>query len=92
MVEEHGRRRGLGTALLAAAEAELRGAGVRRAWLLTTNDNIDALAFYQRRGWRLIALHPGSVDEARRLLKPAIATVAANGIPIRDELVLAKDL
>ncbi|HJW21103.1 MAG TPA: GNAT family N-acetyltransferase [Candidatus Limnocylindrales bacterium] len=92
VVEEGARGRGVGTALLHAAEAELRRAAVRRAWLLTTNDNTDGLAFYQRRGWRLAELHPGAVDEARASLKPAIAAVGSNGIPIRDELVLRREL
>jgi hypothetical protein len=56
-------------------------------WLVTTNDNLDALRFYQRRGLRLVAVHAGAVDEARRL-KPEIARVGEYGIPIRDEIEL----
>ena len=82
------RGQGIGSALLDGARAELRAAGLRRAWLVTTNDNLDALGFYQRRGWRLADLRVGAVGEARRTLKPSIAEVAANGIPIRDELEL----
>ncbi|HEX5501318.1 MAG TPA: GNAT family N-acetyltransferase [Thermomicrobiales bacterium] len=83
--------RGIGSALLAAVEAAARAAGCRRVRLVTTNDNLDALRFYQRRGYRLVALRPGAVDEARRL-KPAIPAVGAHGIPLRDELELAKAL
>src|SRR5262245_37163503 len=82
------RGQGVGSALLEAVRAALREAGVRRAWLVTTNDNLDALGFYQRRGWQLSVLRPGAVDEARQTLKPTIGEVAANGIPIRDELEL----
>ena len=32
---------------------------------MTTNDNLAALHFYQRRGFRLADLRPGAVDEAR---------------------------
>jgi hypothetical protein len=32
------------------------------------------------------------MDEARRALKPAIPLVGNYGIPLRDELELAKDL
>src|SRR5205823_796377 len=49
------RRRGVGTALMAAAEEEARRQGCRRLWLVTTNDNVEALRFYQRRGLRLVA-------------------------------------
>jgi ribosomal protein S18 acetylase RimI-like enzyme len=82
-------RRGIGTALLAAAEEVAVRLGCARAWLTTTNDNLEALGFYRRRGYRLVELEPGAVDAARRL-KPSIPAVAENGIPIRDELVLEK--
>ena len=80
--------RGVGTALLQAAIEAARKAGCLRLWLVTTNDNVDALRFYQRRGMRLVALRPGAVDEARARLKPEIPLEAENGIPIRDELEL----
>jgi len=56
-------------------------------WVVTTNDNVEALRFYQRLGFRLRALRPGAVDRARRDLKPAIP-VEHDGIAIRDELEL----
>jgi hypothetical protein len=77
--------------LLAAFLEAIRGSGARRVWLATTNDNLDALAFYQRRGFRLAELRPGAVDAARRL-KPTIPAVGAHGIPMRDELELVLDL
>lgn len=63
-------------------------AGASRLWLVTTNDNVDALRFYQRHGFRLHALHPGAVDRSRATLKPEIPPLGAHGIPLRDELVL----
>jgi ribosomal protein S18 acetylase RimI-like enzyme len=80
------RQVGVGTALL---EALLQAvAGCERIWLVTTNDNLDALRFYQRRGFVLSAFRPGAVDEARRKLKPQISTLGEFGIPVRDELEL----
>jgi ribosomal protein S18 acetylase RimI-like enzyme len=79
--------RGVGSALLHAAVEVARRNGCPRLWLITTNDNLRALAFYQRRGLRLVALRPGAVDGARAI-KPEIPLRAANGIPIRDELEL----
>jgi ribosomal protein S18 acetylase RimI-like enzyme len=77
---------GLGTALL---EALLQAVSAcERLWLVTTNDNLDALRFYQRRGFVLSALRPGAVDAAREHLKPRIPAVGAFGIPLRDELEL----
>jgi ribosomal protein S18 acetylase RimI-like enzyme len=86
------RGEGIGTALIEAAEAEARQTGGRRLWLITTNDNVDALRFYQRRGFRLVALRPGGVDDARQRLKPGIGLVGEHGIPIHDELMLAREI
>jgi ribosomal protein S18 acetylase RimI-like enzyme len=79
---------GIGSELLGAVEAEARRAGCRVLWLTTTNDNLGALRFYQRRGFRLVALRPGAVDAARFALKPEIPLMGEHGIPIRDELDL----
>ncbi len=79
--------RGIGTALLRAVEQAARQAGCRRLWLITTNDNVEAQRFYQRRGFRLAALHVGAIQVSRGL-KPGIAEVGAHGIPVRDELEL----
>ena len=91
-VAEAHRGVGTGRALMDAAAAALRAAGVRRAWLVTTNDNLAALALYEKAGWRLAALRPGAIDKARRTIKPAIARIGEHGIPLRDELELAIDL
>jgi GNAT superfamily N-acetyltransferase len=82
------RRQGAGSALIAEVTRFARQAGCTRLWLITTNDNVDALRFYQRRGFRLAALHPGAVDASRARLKPEIPEVGDHGIPIRDELKL----
>jgi GNAT superfamily N-acetyltransferase len=47
---------GVGTALIEALSALLTGEGVRRLFVTTTNDNLEALRFYQRRGFRFAAL------------------------------------
>jgi GNAT superfamily N-acetyltransferase len=79
--------RGVGTALLEAAGMAARTAGCRRMWLITTNDNLRALRFYQRRGMQLVALHREAVERSREL-KPDIPQVGHHGIPLRDELEL----
>jgi GNAT superfamily N-acetyltransferase len=78
---------GVGSALLAAVERDARRRGARRLWLITSNDNLDALRFYQRRGMRLCAIHRDAIDQAR-LVKPSIPLVGNFGIAIRDELEL----
>jgi len=78
---------GVGTALLDTAVAAIRQAGCIRAFLTTTNDNLRALGFYQKRGWKLAALHKGIIDEARKR-KAVIPAIGLNNIPLRDELEL----
>ena len=86
------RRTGIGSALMEAVIAAARAAGAGRVWVTTTNDNLDALRFYQRRGFRLIALRPGVVEEARRRLKPDLPPTGEYDIPMRDELDLELQL
>lgn len=83
--------RGIGSALLGAAEDHARAQGCDRMWLVTTNDNLRALGFYQRRGFRIVAVHPDAVTRSRQL-KPEIPLVADNGIPVLDEIELEKPL
>ena len=75
-------------ALIAAVKDIAGRAGCTRLWVITTNDNVDALRFYQRRGFTLAALHAGAVDESRARLKPEIPVFGDHGIPLRDELEL----
>jgi uncharacterized protein YhfF/GNAT superfamily N-acetyltransferase len=79
---------GAGSALIAAARTLARAAGSTRVWLITTNDNLDALRFYQRRGFRLVGVDAGAVDRSRSALKPGIPAEGLYGIRIRDELEL----
>jgi ribosomal protein S18 acetylase RimI-like enzyme len=83
-----GQQQGVGTALVDALVT--RAAGRKRIWVVTTNDNLRALRFYQRRGFSLCALRPGAVDETRRRLKPGIPVTGDDGIPKRDELELER--
>ena len=79
--------RGVGCALLRAVESIARQAGCTRLRLTTTNDNLKALRFYQKRGFVLVALHREAVLQSRKL-KPEIPMVGIDGIPIRDEVEL----
>jgi ribosomal protein S18 acetylase RimI-like enzyme len=74
------RHAGVGTALLDAAMATAASRGASRVVLTTTNDNVDALRFYQR---------PGALDHSRKL-KPEIPPIGSYGIPLTDELELER--
>ena len=76
---------GVGTALIKEVSSVARRAGCRRIWLITTNDNIDALRFYQRRGFVIASVHCEAIAESRRM-KPSISQIGQYGIPIRDEI------
>lgn len=82
------RRTGIGSLLIDAVRAEAKRRRCRELTLTTTNDNVDALRFYQRRGFYLAALRPGAVDRARQERKPEIPLTGEYGIPLRDEIDL----
>ncbi len=79
--------RGVGTVLIDGVANVARSAGCQRLWLITTNDNLNALRFYQKRGLVLVAVHRDALDVSRRL-KPSIPQVGMDGIPLRDEIEL----
>ena len=78
---------GLGTKLIDLVVEEARSRQCKRLVLITTNDNLHAIGFYQKRGFQMAAIHRGAVDEARKI-KPSIPKIGAHGIPIRDEIEL----
>jgi ribosomal protein S18 acetylase RimI-like enzyme len=86
------RHSGIGSMLMDAVLQAAREEGYKVAWLTTTNDNLDAMRFYQRRGFRFCALRRGATDRAREHLKPEIPVVGSYGIRVSDELDLELEL
>ncbi|ADZ69607.1 GNAT family N-acetyltransferase [Polymorphum gilvum] len=82
---------GTGSQLLQAVVEEARKAGLARVMTRTSNDNLDAFRFYQRRGFRLERVVHGVIDEERKL-KPEIPVSGQHGIPMHDEIVFARTL
>ncbi len=78
---------GIGTELLQIFLRDAAEAGCQRVHLMTTNDNLDALRFYQRRGFSLSGIRVGACTAGRQL-KPSIPEIGDHGIPIRDEVLL----
>lgn len=76
---------GAGTALVNRTVAAARELGMDKVVLITTNDNINALRFYQKRGFDMVRLYHNALDESRRL-KPEIPLVGEEGIPLRHEI------
>jgi len=78
---------GIGTKLITAVVEEARTRNCERVFLITTNDNLNALGFYQKRGFQLVKINRGALIETRKL-KPDIPVIGANNIPLRDEIEL----
>ncbi len=79
--------KGIGIKLIKSVKDFAVEKNCNRIWLITTNDNTNALKFYQKNGFRLAAIHPGAVEKSRRI-KPEIPEVGCDDIPIRDEIEL----
>lgn len=79
---------GIGTQLLNAVTTTARTAGCKLIHLYTTNDNINALRFYQKYGFQLVNFIKNGVDTDREI-KPEIPKISKSGIPISDYLELA---
>lgn len=79
--------KGIGTALIEKVKELAKKKGLKSVWLVTSNDNIDSLKFYQKRGFRIIKVYPDAINKARKI-KPEIPLVGSNGIRIKDALEL----
>lgn len=78
---------GIGTALIESIKDTAQQSGCQRLSVTTTNDNLNALRFYQKRGFVLSAIRPNALEKSRQR-KPEIPLIGENGIPLRDEIEL----
>ena len=90
-IDAYQQGRHIGGRLLDGAEEHMRKHGVRHVTITTTNDNLRAVAFYVRRGYRLVKIDLDGMDKIRAL-KPNVPDLGIDNIPLRDMLELAKDL
>lgn len=77
--------KGIGTALINAIIKTAKEQKCKRVWLITTNDDINAIRFYQKKGFELVAAHINAMDISRKL-KPSIPLIGMDNIPIKHEL------
>ena len=84
-------RSGIGSSLMLSAIDAARRANCTKTVLTTTNDNLRAIGFYQRLGFRMVAINLGVVDEARKV-KSTIPSTGERGIAIHDEVVMELDI
>lgn len=78
-------RQGIGSKLIETVIHEARKRKLQKIVLITTNDNINAIRFYQRRGFDMAHLYRNAMDISRKL-KPEIPLVGENSIPLRHEI------
>ncbi|ELY4572411.1 GNAT family N-acetyltransferase, partial [Cronobacter sakazakii] len=78
-------RKGIGCMLINEVRRYAESQGKFQIRLTTTNENLAAIAFYEKMGFTLYAVDKDAVTRAR-LLKPSIPLVSERGIPIKDEL------
>lgn len=80
---------GVGTLLLEKVERVARMHGCSKMWCITTNDNLDAQRFFQRRGFTISNVRLGGMTKIR-LLKPNVPKTGYYDIPVRDEIEMEK--
>jgi GNAT superfamily N-acetyltransferase len=84
-------RQGIGRQLVQAVQEAARKAGCKKLVLITTNDNLNAMGFYQKIGFQMVWVQPDAVTRSRKI-KPSIPLMAENGLPIRDEITFEMKL
>ncbi len=80
MAENHG----IGSALINSVIGAAKSNYCKRVWLITTNDNIHAIRYYQKFGFELKNVFINAINNARRI-KPSIPLLGNEGIPIKHE-------
>jgi ribosomal protein S18 acetylase RimI-like enzyme len=78
---------GIGTMLIGKIVEEAQARNCKRLFLITTNDNLNTLGFYQKRGFEIVTVYRGAVNESRKR-KPSIPLIGMNRILLRDEIEL----
>lgn len=82
---------GIGSLLLKAIEVIAKELKCNRVWIITTNDNSKAIEFYENRGYHVCRIYENAIDQSRKL-KPSIPLTNSEGVPIKDEIELQKEL
>lgn len=76
---------GTGTSLINLVKEIAKQQNCTKLKLITTNDNMNALKFYQKRGFDMIRVYPNAMDLSRSI-KPAIPLIGEYGIPLKHEI------
>ncbi len=80
-------RNGVASVLIDAIVEHAKSLNAKRVRAVVTNDNFEAMRFYQRRNFRFTALYVNAADAYRAIFQDTPKT-GYYGIPIRDTLEL----
>jgi len=83
--------RGIGSLMIQSLIEHAHIEGISNLWLVTTNDNLKAISFYRKHGFKIAVIHEGAVSKSR-LLKPSIPLRGYNDSPIKDEIEMILEL
>jgi ribosomal protein S18 acetylase RimI-like enzyme len=84
-------KRGVGSALIDLIVNMARKRKCECLRLMTTNDNLNAIGFYQKRGFDMAGINLWAMDK-ERAQKPSIPLIGMNGIPIHHEVEFRMNL
>jgi len=76
---------GIGTELINRITVVAKQSHCKRIKLITTNDNINAIKFYQKRGFDMIHIYRNALDISRKI-KPSIPFIGEDDIPLKHEI------
>jgi ribosomal protein S18 acetylase RimI-like enzyme len=76
---------GIGTEMLHKVIETAKSKNCRKMKLITTNDNINAIRYYQKRGFDMTNLYYNAIEQSR-IIKPSIPLLGDFNIPIRHEI------
>lgn len=83
--------KGIGTSLINKVEEVAKENKCKKLKLITTNDNIRGIAFYQKRGFTITDIYKNAMETSRKI-KPQIPICAKNGILNKDEIEFQKSI
>lgn len=78
---------GIGSQLVQKAKTIASKGKLKRLWVSTSNDNGEALKFYQEKGFSVVNIYLGFMDEVRKL-KPQLPKIGMDGIPLMHQIEL----
>jgi len=82
---------GIGSMLLQKSIETAHHKECEKIWLVTTNDDLESLSFFQKRKFELVKIHRHSITRLREESEEETIPIIGNhGIPLKHELELVR--